>query len=71
MECYKCKKEFSEIKSVFDHLKKVHKLGNNKEKLQCVVRNDCSKGYMNFDSLRQHVKECMKKNGHLEVLKII
>lgn len=57
--CFKCGTEFQEIKSIFKHLRNEHGLKNNVEKLKCLVKNvGCSKAFLNFDSLRQHIKTC-------------
>lgn len=57
--CYKCNNEFETIGEIFDHMKKNHKLQNNVEKLKCVIKNSsCGKSFMNYDSLRNHLKKC-------------
>lgn len=59
--CYKCDSRFDEIKTIFTHLKKHHRLVNGKEKLSWLVRNaNCGKSFQNFDSLRQHIKVCVQ-----------
>lgn len=71
LECFKCKQFFSDIPRIFDHLKKIHGLPNNIDKLNCVVKNaKCGKRYMNFDSLRRHIKECAQNQPRLEVILI-
>lgn len=56
--CYKCREEFENIPNIFKHLKTVHNLNKNKEKIKCVMKNSCSKSFMSFDSLRKHLKIC-------------
>lgn len=36
-----------------------HSLSKNKEKLKFLIKNsNCGKSFMNFDSLRNHLKVC-------------
>lgn len=65
--CFVCKKEFEDIKNIFNHLKSVHNLKNNKTQLFCVVNNNCTKSYHNFDSLRVHLKQCVRSRPFCEV----
>lgn len=64
LSCYKCGKDFDEIKQLFIHLKRDHDLKNSTEKFKCMVKNfECSKTFMNFDSLRQHMKKCLQNRS--------
>lgn len=60
-QCFKCFQQFDDIKNIFHHLKNVHNLNKGIEKLKCIVNNSrCGKSFLNFDSLRQHAKCCLK-----------
>lgn len=66
--CYKCENDFDEIAEAFKHLKDCHQLRNNQEKIKCLVKNsNCKKSFMNFDSLRQHMKVCVLNVQILQV----
>lgn len=61
--CFVCFQQFSEIRHIFEHLKKLHLFRDNKNDLKCVVLSppgceQCAKIYKTFDSLRTHIKKC-------------
>lgn len=69
-KCYKCDKIFDEIRTTIKHLKEYHRLRKDKEKIKCLVKNgNCAKSFMNFDSLRQHMKVCAVNVQVLQVLR--
>lgn len=68
-QCYKCGVEFNAIPEIFKHLKIKHSLYENTEKLRCVVKNTiCAKSFMNYNSLRQHLKVCVQNDRVTQVL---
>lgn len=65
-QCYKCKNQFENLKLISNHLKNDHELKNGSEKLNCVVKKSrCGKSFLNFDSLRSHIKICLEKTKTL------
>lgn len=67
-KCFLCAKEFGDIKTIFSHMKTIHALKDNKTQLFCVKNNHCKKSYLKFDSLRAHIKQCVKDSEQLEVM---
>lgn len=68
--CFVCLKKFTEIRQIFDHLKKLHLFRDNKSDLKCVVASphgyeQCEKVYKTFDSLRTHIKKCKPKKAQI------
>lgn len=64
LSCYQCGKDFDEISKLFTHLKRHHDLKTSTDKLKCMVKNvECLKTFMNFDSLRQHMKKCSQNRS--------
>lgn len=59
-KCFECKCEFADVKNIFYHMKTVHLHKNGSTQLFCVANNDCTKSYLSFDSLRNHLKQCVK-----------
>lgn len=58
LACYLCSKKFKELSEAFKHLKKIHFVTENCDKLICLVPN-CNREYNTFNALRTHVKKCL------------
>lgn len=58
-ECFKCGKEFNDIKYIFSHLKLNHYIKNDTEPMKCFVAgNICTEEFYCFNKLKSHVKNC-------------
>lgn len=59
-ECKLCKNNyFPTNQNVVDHLKKVHKLREKKDQIECTVKNSkCGKFFQTFQGLSRHVFQC-------------
>lgn len=64
--CFKCGKEFSEIKFVVSHLKLNHFIKNNTVPMKCLVTgNICTQEFFCFDKLKAHVKKCKRNSSSI------
>lgn len=66
-KCFLCNEEFSNMKTVFKHLKIVHLLKDKSSSLQCVANSNCARCYQNFDGLRKHSEMCVKNKKFPQV----
>lgn len=58
-ECFKCGKEFNQIKYIFLHLKLNHFIKNDTTPTKCLVKgNNCKEEFYCFDKLKSHMKNC-------------
>lgn len=62
-KCFKCESEFGTAEETIKHLKTIHWLKHRGGDLYCIVNhnasNKCSKKYVDFNLLRNHVKQCL------------
>lgn len=63
LRCNFCNEYFSEINGIFSHLRKVHKVIENDNRINCLVnfndKTSCTKSYLTFAGLRTHMKSCI------------
>lgn len=58
-KCFKCGKEFEDIKYIISHLKLNHFIRNDTVPMKCLVKgNICSEEFFCFKKLKSHVKMC-------------
>lgn len=77
-KCNHCEAKFKTQSKTIEHLKKVHKIKENNERIHCIVdfqkADFCQKSYLTFNALKSHVKSCVKikkKRDKMKVLIII
>lgn len=58
-ECFKCGKEFDDIKFVILHLKLNHFIKDDIEPMKCLLAgNVCTEEFYHFNKLKAHSKKC-------------
>lgn len=58
-ECFKCGKQFDDIKYIISHLKLNHFIKNNTIPMKCLVAGIiCKEEFYCFKKLKSHVKNC-------------
>lgn len=60
-KCYRCDKESDSVEEIISHLKNVHNVVQNDDKMHCVAAKNCSRVYYTFQKLKLHSKQCIKK----------
>lgn len=58
-KCFKCRKEFDDIKFIISHLKLTHFIRNFTEVMKCsVTGNQCTQEFYKFSELKSHMIDC-------------
>lgn len=61
-QCFKCFNTFSSANETIKHLKKDHFICENTDPIKCIANNKCTKEYLTFGGLRNHIKKCIPGN---------
>lgn len=65
-KCNYCEQKFNDVSKVIHHLKKVHKIKENYERIRCIVdfqeADFCQRSYLTFNSLMSKVALKSSKN---------
>lgn len=74
-KCRVCASEFSDIQKSFQHLRSVHRISENDERINCIVNFEkadfCTRSYLTYSALRAHVKSCVLTKHKHDAEKVI